>query len=101
MFTSGVLPGTDAGLGLPGMASAGRLLEPLARGTGPGSMDGVITPVLPAPPVGASCSAKAGAASIMASVAERASFVRVICPSVRLKSISNGRQFGRFGAAST
>jgi hypothetical protein len=45
---------------------------------GLGTMDGVVTPVFPAPPVGASPSAKAGQASRMAAETVRAIEVRVI-----------------------
>lgn len=82
MFTPGVLPGTDAGLGLPGTGRAGRSSMVGPVGTAPGAVEGALTPVLPAPPLGASVSAEADPASRRAKAALSAIVVCVMASSL-------------------
>ncbi len=98
MFTPGVLPGTDAGLGLPGTAWAGRSSMSGARGTGPGDMDGAVTPVFPAPPLGASFSAKADPASSTAAQVLKTIVTRAMDSSVYPYRRPNSRHARKFKA---
>ncbi|GJD96122.1 hypothetical protein OCOJLMKI_3340 [Methylobacterium iners] len=98
MFTPGLLPGTDAGLGLPGTAWAGRSSMSGAPGTGPGVMDGAVTPVFPAPPLGASFSAKADPASSTAAQVLKTIVMRAMDSSVYPYRRPNSRHARKFKA---
>ena len=76
------LPGTEDGLGLPTTFGAGRRLGSLDWSPSSGAMDGVVTPVLPAPPVGASVWAKAGPARDKPRAVARIRVLRVMGRSV-------------------